>query len=240
LLEIFFAIYGCLAVFIAIFSGNPIYAPMMAIPTIGFIYIAYLSIAHSALRKKKGTASSHAEPTGPAEKPVLSAKVILAGIVAFLVLGAAVAYYGYYSTIYPVTKAVGFLSRAETAQTPEQLAEYIELTKALVPKAGNPVWLFPTVRTDFALIQIELDETLARADAVSSMEPHSEAYNMAMMNMHHGADAVKINLIEALPYMHISFTNVLLSVAWISVIMAVFAAMRKVRAKQQQLQYKTV
>jgi hypothetical protein len=54
LLEIFFAIYGCMAVFIAIFSGNPIYAPMMAIPTIGFIYIAYLSIAHSALRKKAG------------------------------------------------------------------------------------------------------------------------------------------------------------------------------------------
>ena len=53
LLEVFFAIYGCMAVFISIFTGNSIYAPMMAIPTIGFIYVAYLSIVHSSSFKKK-------------------------------------------------------------------------------------------------------------------------------------------------------------------------------------------
>src|SRR3712207_8184655 len=36
------------------------------------------------------------------------------------------------------------ISRAETAQTPEQLAEYIRLTQELIPPDGNPVWLFPT------------------------------------------------------------------------------------------------
>ena len=56
LLEIFFAIYGCMAVFISIFTGNPVYTPMIAIPTIGFIYVAYLSIVHSSFRKRKRTA----------------------------------------------------------------------------------------------------------------------------------------------------------------------------------------
>jgi cellulose synthase/poly-beta-1,6-N-acetylglucosamine synthase-like glycosyltransferase len=51
LLEVFFAIYGCMAVFISIASGNAVFAPMMAIPTIGFIYVAYLSTVHSSFRK---------------------------------------------------------------------------------------------------------------------------------------------------------------------------------------------
>src|SRR5918911_3387985 len=53
LLEMFFAIYGCMAVFISIFTGNSLFAPMIAIPTIGFIYVAYLSIVHSSFSKKK-------------------------------------------------------------------------------------------------------------------------------------------------------------------------------------------
>jgi len=53
LLEIFFAIYGVIGIFTAIFSKNALYSPLIAIPTIGFIYVAYLSIAHSQFGKKK-------------------------------------------------------------------------------------------------------------------------------------------------------------------------------------------
>lgn len=47
LLEMFFGAYGILGIFIAIFSGNPVYVPILALQTMGFIYIAYLSITHS-------------------------------------------------------------------------------------------------------------------------------------------------------------------------------------------------
>ncbi len=47
LLEIFFGAYGILGIFIAIFSGNPVYAPILALQTMGFVYISYLSITHS-------------------------------------------------------------------------------------------------------------------------------------------------------------------------------------------------
>lgn len=47
LLEMFFGAYGILGIFIAIFSGNPVYVPILALQAMGFIYISYLSITHS-------------------------------------------------------------------------------------------------------------------------------------------------------------------------------------------------
>ncbi len=52
LLEMFFGAYGILGIFIAIFSGNPVYVPILAIQTLGFIYISYLSIVHSMFKNK--------------------------------------------------------------------------------------------------------------------------------------------------------------------------------------------
>jgi glycosyltransferase involved in cell wall biosynthesis len=271
LLEIFFAIYGLIAVFVAVFSGNPIFAPMVAVPTVGFIYVAYQSIAHSAFRKKGRVESiksgafeapiTTSRTEGSIDRPSASAgitansihhrsartavnqRILLTGVIAFLLLGAIVAYYGYYTTLFPANEAMGLIIRAQSAQTPEQFAEYVELTKALLPKEGNPVWLFPTIRTDFVLIQSALDDMLARAKTVESMGPHSAAYNIAMIDMHRSADGIETNLVEAIPYMYISFGNVVISAIWVAVIIAVFAAMRKVNSKTKarlEQQAKTV
>src|SRR3989442_6686589 len=53
LLEIFFGVYGIIGMFIAIFSNNPIFAPILGIQVVGFLYIAYLSISHSTFKKSK-------------------------------------------------------------------------------------------------------------------------------------------------------------------------------------------
>jgi cellulose synthase/poly-beta-1,6-N-acetylglucosamine synthase-like glycosyltransferase len=253
LLEIFFAIYGSMAVFIALSSGNAIYAPMMAIPTIGFIYVAYLSIVHSSFRKKKvksvhGSAYAPSIATGKrtlgsgrtamaaatvARTRTVTPRVVLAGILAFLVMGAGFAYYGYQATMYPINQAVGFVARAQTAQTPEQLAEYIKITTDLLPERGNPVWLFSTARTDFAHIRANLDGIIARAESTSAMVPHSEQYNVAMRDMHQSTYVIKLSLMEAVPYMYISFNNIVMAGLWVAAVIAIFAAMRKARARVQ-------
>jgi hypothetical protein len=135
--------------------------------------------------------------------------------------------------MYPINKAIGFMSRAQTAQTPEQLAEYAELTKDLTPTKDNPVWLFPTSRTDFALIQENLDGLLLRAESTSMMVPHSEQYNMAMRDMHKSVMALNFNLMEAVPYMYISFNNIVMAGLWVAAVIAIFAATRKARARVQ-------
>jgi cellulose synthase/poly-beta-1,6-N-acetylglucosamine synthase-like glycosyltransferase len=251
LLEIFFAIYGCMAVFISLASGNAVFAPMMAVPTIGFIYVAYLSIVHSTFRNKKtrdlqhrayapaiATGKRAAGGTAMAAASVTRARstnqqVVLAGVLAFLVIGAGIAYYGYQTTMYPINQAIGFIARAETAQTPGQLAEYVELTEELMPEKGNPVWLFSTARTDFAHIRTNLDGMLMRAELTSNMVPHSEQYNMAMRDMHESSRVIKLSLLEAVPYMYISFTNLIAAGLWVAAVISIFAAMRRARARLQ-------
>ena len=258
LLEVFFAIYGCMAVFISIFTGNSVYTPMIAIPTIGFVYVAYLSIVHSSSFNKKKqnggrpyapaiaagrhTASGGSATMTAATRSVdrnagrratrtVSQKMVLAGVLAFLTMGAGMVYYGYQNTMYLFDKAIGYVARAETAQTPEHLAEYVKLTQKLIPAEGNPVWLFPTTRTDFALIRANLDSIVLRANIASAMDPRSETYNVAIRDMHESARSIRTDLLEVIPYTYISLTNIVLAGLWVAIIIAIFAVMRKVRTR---------
>lgn len=245
LLEIFFAIYGVIGIFIAIFSNNALYSPLIAIPTIGFVYVAYLSIAHSQFgKKKKGKERTSAAATEVAsasrivdsdgEGRTLAQRALLPGVLAFLVVGAAMAYYGYYSAIYPVEQAAGLLARAQSAQTPQQLAEYVRLAERAIPEKGNPVWIFPTVRTDFAVMHAQIDIMLGRAEAMSASEPHTEGYNMALQDMHAAALALQENLGEAVPYIYISPSNLAVSAGWVAVILSVFAAIRRAKTRHER------
>ena len=271
LLEIFFGLYGCIAVFISIFSGNSIFVPIIVIQTIGFIYIGYLSIIHSAFKKKPNinlisqTIADHdsdrvantmqhrktdtLNTMASAKTMVRTAyrsrdedgnkmtsayygyRLMLLGILGFIAFGAGMAYYGYQSAIYPVDKAIGYLSRAQTSQTPEILVNYIKPAKQLLPENGNPVWSFSTPRTDFGLIRNDLDAMISRANSISSMEPQSAAYNTGLEDIRVSIKILQTNLEDATPYLYVSFTNIILSVIWISVILIIFAIMKKGRAK---------
>ncbi len=272
LLEIFFSVYGTIAIFISIFTGNPIYTPILLLQTIGFIYIAYLSISHSLFNYHKSnkrletrcqqdlliskqlskisetnielakientkvyinTVKKTTYGKSTIEKAMTSRyyRLMLFIVLGFLAFGAVVAFYGYENTIYPLDKAVGYLSRAEGAQSPEAVADYIKPVKHLVPNDGNPVWVFPNPRTDFGAIQNELDAMLSRANSISSLELDSAAYNTGLADLRNSIKIIESNLIEATPYLYVSFTNILLSAIWIAIILFIFAMMNKGRAK---------
>jgi hypothetical protein len=156
---------------------------------------------------------------------------MLAGVLALILFGAGMAYYGYETAIYPLDSALGYLARAETSQTPEDLASYIVKAERQLPDSGNPVWSFPTARTDFTLIQRELNSMLSRANSISSMTPFSTEYNTGMEDMHASLKAMQEDLLEAMPYMYASFTNILVSLVWITIILFLFTILRRGRAK---------
>ena len=56
LLEIFFGVYGLFGILISFFTNNPIFAPIIGIQTVGFFYIAYLSLSHSRFKRNKSSA----------------------------------------------------------------------------------------------------------------------------------------------------------------------------------------
>jgi cellulose synthase/poly-beta-1,6-N-acetylglucosamine synthase-like glycosyltransferase len=53
LLEIFFSAYGCITISVCLLTGNPIFVPLIALQTIGFTYVAYLSLIQSKNNKGK-------------------------------------------------------------------------------------------------------------------------------------------------------------------------------------------
>jgi hypothetical protein len=163
-----------------------------------------------------------------------SYRLMMAGVAALILFGVGMALYGYQQAIYPVDKANGYLSRAESAQTPEELANYVRAAKRELPESGNPVWSFPTARTDFGLIHRTLDDILARANSISSLEPYSTEYNTGMQDIHTSLKTIQEDLIEATPFLYVSFTNIMLSAVWIAIILALFAIMRRGKAKFRQ------
>ncbi|HXG08095.1 MAG TPA: glycosyl transferase, partial [Nitrososphaera sp.] len=147
-------------------------------------------------------------------------------VVALIVLAIGVGLYGYHEAIYPVDKANGYLSRAESAQTPSELANFVRLAKRELPDSGNPVWSFPTAKTDFGLIHRTLDDMIARANSISTLEPYSTEYNTGMADMHATLKTIQEDLIEATPFLYVSVNNIMFSAVWIAVILALFAIMR--------------
>ena len=63
------------------------------------------------------------------------------------------------------------------------------------------------------------------------MEPQSAPYNTGLEDIRVSIKILQTNLEDATPYLYVSFTNIILSVIWISVILIIFAIMKKGRAK---------
>jgi len=161
----------------------------------------------------------------------------MAGVLALMVFGIAMALYGYQQAVYPVDSALGYLKRAQTAQTAEVLASFVSKAKMELPEIGNPVWVFPTAKTDLTLIQDNLNDIVTRANSIASMEPLSAEYNSGMLDIHGSLEIIQQDMIDAMPYLYVSFTNIMLSVVWIGIILALFVLIRRGRARFREQEY---
>ncbi len=230
LLEIFFGIYGLIAIFTAIYSNNPVFVPIIGIQALGFFCISYLSISHSTFKKSK--------PQKPhkvlkAEKMANGYyKLAVVGIIGFIIFGVVVAFEGYKNSVYPLEESRGILYRIQATSDPQELTSDLRTIKILLPKEGNPVWIFPTDSTDFGLIQKDLSTMISTVDKISTSSQDSAAFHTGMINVHYQAAAIDINLLDAIPYMYVSFSNIVFSSVWIVVIIGIFAIIKR---KQERL-----
>ena len=234
LLEIFFGVYGIIGMFIAIFSNNPIFAPILGIQVVGFLYIAYLSISHSTFKKSK----SRNMPVRTKNERMANTyyKAALAGIIGLIMLGVVMAFEEYNTAVYPLDEARGILFRIQTAADPQVIHTELKNVKELLPKTGNPVWIFPTDSTDFGKIQEDLNDMISTVDKISSVSPDSAAYHTGMYNIHDMSDVVIRNIIDATPYMYVSVSNILFGCIWIAVIIGIFAVLKKKRDRLQSFE----
>jgi cellulose synthase/poly-beta-1,6-N-acetylglucosamine synthase-like glycosyltransferase len=223
LLELFFGIYGIISILVAIFSKNPVFAPIIAIPTIGFCYVAYLSLSHSRFKRNKSSPKK-----SKAERMADNYyRMAIIGMFAIIAFGAYMAYNGYYKDVYPLDLSRGLLDRITAGNEPLLMIDDLRQIKTLLPKEGNPVWIFPTDTTNFERIQQDVDSLIESVESVRNEPKNSVALNNAMFDIHVRAKEVRQNLMDATPYMYASFSNIVFSSIWIAAILGIFALLKR-------------
>jgi cellulose synthase/poly-beta-1,6-N-acetylglucosamine synthase-like glycosyltransferase len=248
LLEIFFGVYGIIAIFISIFSNNPVFVPIIGLQTVGFFYIAYMSISHTRFKRNKS--SNNHVMTKNEKMAKIIYKLSMIGIIGIIVFGGYMAITGYNTDIYPLDRMRGHLDGIIGSSDPAAIRAHLVAIQAdleIVMEnpnllettnengeviAKNPVWVFPTDSTNFLRIQNDVNFMLTGVEKISTVPKDSSAYHTGMIDVSDRALQLRINIMDATPYMYVSAPNVLYSVIWVVAILAIFAALKN---KQEQL-----
>ncbi len=246
LLEIFFGVYGIMGIFISIFSNNPMFVPIIGLQTVGFFYIAYMSISHTRFKRNKSGVNRVMTKNEKMAKIVY--KLSMIGIIGIIIFGGYMAISGYNTDIYPLDRMRGHLDGIVGSSDPAVIREHLvaiqtdlEIVMEKLPEttnangdiiSKNPVWLFATDSTNFLRIQNDMNTMLASIDKISIVPKDSSAYHTGMMDISDRALQLKINIMDATPYMYVSAPNVLYSTIWVAALLAIFAALKN---KQEQL-----
>ena len=217
LLEIFFGVYGIMGIFISIFSNNPIFVPIIALQTIGFFFIAYMSLSHTRFKKNK---SNNDRPLTKKEKTANNIyKLAMVGILAIIVFGGYMAISGYNNDIYPLDRIRGNLDGVITSSDPKIIHDHLvaiqtdlDLVMINIPEtidangivAKNPVWMFGTESTNFLRIQNNIDTMILSVNEISSISKDNSAYHTGMLDITDRATLLKTNIMDATPSLYVS------------------------------------
>ena len=248
LLEIFFGVYGTLAIFISIFSNNPVFVPIIAIQTLGFFYIAYMSLSHTQFKRNKS--SKQREMTKKEKMASTVYKLSMVGILGLIIFGGFMAINGYNSDIYPLDRIRGHFDGIIGSSDPDTIrAHLIAIQADLEPMleklpettdtnsqtiSKNPVWLFATESTNFIRIQNDVNSIMQSVDTLSTIRQDNSAYHTGMLDINNRADLLRQNIMDATPYMYVSIANVFSSIIWIAVIIGIFTALKRKRTQLKE------
>lgn len=151
----------------------------------------------------------------------------IAGLAIVMVVGGVLLYSAYYNSFYAIDRANALFSRAETAGFVEDMITYLQRGRQLLPKSGNPVWWFPTDKTDFSEIQKDIDSIIGRATLLESLPRNSPAYQQGMDDLRGKVKALELQIAEASGYMFVSGWNVLISAIWLLMFTLIFFFLRR-------------
>ncbi len=151
-----------------------------------------------------------------------------AGLSIVLIVGATLLYSAYYNSFYAIDRAAALFSRAETAGFAEDMIAYMQRGRTLLPKSGNPVWWFPTDKTDFTEIHKDIDGIIARASLLENVPRDGSAYQQGMDDLRGKIKAMELQLAEASGYMFVSGYNLAASAVWLVIFaLAAFVLRRR-------------
>ena len=205
--------------------------PIIALQTIGFLYIAGLSFSHT--RFKRGNSKIDYTKTKEEKMADITHKLAVAGILAIICFGVYMAFSGYQNDVYPMDLSIGLFDRIMASSEPKTIIADINAIKGYLPAEGNPVWIFPTDTSNFTRIQADLDVMLASAEKISAVPRDSSAFHTGMIDISDRSLILQKQIMDMVPYMYASVSNILFASIWIAVIIGVFAILKR---KKQSLE----
>ena len=223
-------------------------------PEFGAIVIIVLVVAMIgiiAITAKSRLTSNNVHVNGDG-KPSMSDniyKLAIVGILSIIVFGGYMAISGYNTDIYPLDRIRGNLDGVASSSDPAVIHDHLvaiqsdlDLVMINLPEtidesgnvvAKNPVWLFGTESTNFLRIQNNVDTMLTGLDQISTLSKDNSAYHTGMIDIHDRALSLKVNVMDATPYMYVSPANMVFSVIWIAAIIGIFTILKR---KKEQFQ----
>jgi hypothetical protein len=148
-------------------------------------------------------------------------------LVLVVLAGALLFYSAYYNSFYAIDRANALFSRAETAGFAEDMVAYLQRGRVLLPKSGNPVWWFPTDKTNFTEVQKDIDSILARAKLLEGLPRDGAAYQQGMDDLRGKIKALELQVAEASGYMFVSGYNIVTSAFWLAIITIIAFLLKK-------------
>ena len=176
-------------------------------------------------------------------------KLATVGLVAIIIFGGYMAISGYNTDIYPLDRIRGNLDGIISSSDPLVIHDHLvsiqsdlDLVMTTIPEtidtngkvvAKNPVWIFGTESTNFIRIQNNIDTMITSVNEISSISKDNSAYHTGMLDVNDRALLLKINIMDATPYMYVSPANMMLSAIWVAVLIGIFIVLKR---KKEQLQ----
>ncbi|MGI0021346.1 MAG: hypothetical protein ACRD9Q_00665 [Nitrososphaeraceae archaeon] len=154
-------------------------------------------------------------------------KMVIIGFALMIAFGLYSVIFSYYPAVSPLEESRGLLDRIQTTADTQAIIEHIRTIKALLPKEGNPVWIFPTDSTDFGLIQSDLDAMIADMDKASTAPWDSTDFHSNMINVHEHAYSIRNAILDATPYVYTNLSFVIATLIWMIGVMGLTEVLRQ-------------
>lgn len=108
-----------------------------------------------------------------------------------------------------------YLDMIQATSDPYTIIDHLEAIKQYLPHEGNPIFVYPTGLTDFAIMQQNVDSMINIVEKISNIPIDSSMYHTGMLDVHERAIFLRENIMDAKSWMLFSIPSILFNSIWL-------------------------
>ena len=148
--------------------------------------------------------------------------LIIIGFIGIIAVGIYLNFEYYQNTIHPLDLAnnnlndiVASSDHTEIQINLSELKQNLMQVTEKLPEDKNPVWLFPTEKTNFLKIESDVNAMIAMTGKISTVPKDSSAYHTGMLDIDQRSLYIQESIVDAKGFLYASATNVFFTLVWV-------------------------